>query len=101
MSCECHQVGGPWVSYDPDCPAHGDEAQRQEAIRERDEQEREERHKDELIEAAKPRWIKVKDCPPKPGFIVKRWSRKGAVWAGYFSGADKELSFDEYIQLPE
>lgn len=24
--CECYQVGGPWISEDPDCPTHGDEA---------------------------------------------------------------------------
>lgn len=26
MSCECYQVGGPWITYDPSCPTHGDEA---------------------------------------------------------------------------
>jgi hypothetical protein len=28
MSCQCHQIGGPFIAEDPDCPAHGREAQR-------------------------------------------------------------------------
>lgn len=28
MSCECHQIGGRFIAEDPDCPAHGYEAQR-------------------------------------------------------------------------
>jgi hypothetical protein len=27
MSCECYQVGGRFIAEDPDCPAHGIEAQ--------------------------------------------------------------------------
>jgi len=27
MSCLCHQIGGPFIAEDPDCPAHGREAQ--------------------------------------------------------------------------
>jgi hypothetical protein len=23
MMCECNKIGGPWVTVDPDCPAHG------------------------------------------------------------------------------
>ena len=23
MSCECFQIGGPFIAEDPDCPAHG------------------------------------------------------------------------------
>jgi len=23
MSCECNQIGGPFIAEDPDCPAHG------------------------------------------------------------------------------
>lgn len=23
MACQCHQVGGPFIAEDPDCPAHG------------------------------------------------------------------------------
>lgn len=99
MSCECYQIGGPWITYDPSCPAHGDDAQREEKLRERAEEEREERHQAEL-EAAKIKWIKVKDVPPKPGMIVKKF-KNGAVWAGRYSGAEKESSFVEYIQLPE
>lgn len=26
--CECYQVGGPWIDYDPDCPIHGNDARR-------------------------------------------------------------------------
>ena len=92
MGCQCYQTGGPWITYDPDCPAHGDEAQRLEAEREAEQEA--------LIEAAKPKWIKVKDKAPEPGLIVKRF-RNGAVWAGMYSGSEKELSFVEYIQLPE
>ena len=21
--CECYQIGGPWIAEDPECPAHG------------------------------------------------------------------------------
>jgi hypothetical protein len=35
--CECYQIGGPWITYDPDCPAHGTEA------RARDEQQTDDR----------------------------------------------------------
>lgn len=31
MSCECYQIGGPFIAEDPDCPAHGTEAQRRRA----------------------------------------------------------------------
>lgn len=27
MSCECHQIGGPWIAEDPNCPRHGVAAQ--------------------------------------------------------------------------
>lgn len=29
MSCasRCYEIGGPWITYDPDCPIHGNEAQ--------------------------------------------------------------------------
>jgi hypothetical protein len=23
MSCQCYQIGGPFIAEDPDCPAHG------------------------------------------------------------------------------
>lgn len=41
MGCQCHQIGGPFIAEDPDCPAHGREAQeeaqrREEVIRELD-----------------------------------------------------------------
>lgn len=46
--CECYKVGGPWVDYDPNCPVHGDEAQR---IQEQERQEKEEtRHREESLE---------------------------------------------------
>ncbi len=31
MSCECYQIGGRFIAEDPDCPAHGTEAQRRQA----------------------------------------------------------------------
>lgn len=32
MSCQCFQIGGPFIAEDPDCPAHGREAQ-EESVR--------------------------------------------------------------------
>lgn len=31
--CECHQIGGPWIAEDPNCPVHGTVAQRKERER--------------------------------------------------------------------
>jgi hypothetical protein len=28
MSCECYQIGGRFIAEDPNCPIHGDDAQR-------------------------------------------------------------------------
>lgn len=28
--CECYQIGGPWIDFDPSCPEHGHDAQRRE-----------------------------------------------------------------------
>lgn len=30
MNCghECYKIGGPWIAEDPNCPVHGQEAQR-------------------------------------------------------------------------
>lgn len=125
MSCECYKIGGPWITYDPSCPAHGDDAQRKERQREREQEELEERHQRELQERDRKiellertggifrstptldalsnefiKWIKVSDVPPKPGMIVKKF-KNGAVWAGRYNGTEKESSFVEYIQLPE
>ena len=44
--CECYTIGGPFVSFDPDCPAHGLEAQR-----ERQEQEYRETAMQDRIDA--------------------------------------------------
>ena len=33
MSCQCYQIGGPFIAEDPDCPTHGQEAQRVEKHR--------------------------------------------------------------------
>ena len=30
--CDCYKVGGPWIAEDPDCPIHGNDAQRQQAM---------------------------------------------------------------------
>ena len=40
MSCQCYQIGGPFISFDPDCPAHGLEAQAREREQEREDAER-------------------------------------------------------------
>lgn len=50
MSCECYQIGGRFIAEDPDCPAHGTEAQRLQA-----EAEEESRLKDEKILALEAR----------------------------------------------
>jgi hypothetical protein len=36
MKCgyQCHEIGGPWISENPECPVHGIEAQREEKYRE-------------------------------------------------------------------
>jgi hypothetical protein len=35
MSCECYKVGGRFIAEDPDCPAHGRDAQAAERSRDR------------------------------------------------------------------
>lgn len=34
MSCasRCFEIGGPWITYDPNCPLHGDEAREREKL---------------------------------------------------------------------
>ena len=32
MTCECYQIGGPWITYDPNCAEHGDEARHREQM---------------------------------------------------------------------
>ncbi len=116
----CYEPGGPWIQEDPNCPIHGYEAQRAEREREQERQEREEREEDlaEQLEETNSRlealerafeqlqskvslnWVKVKDNPPVPGLIVKRF-KNGTIWAGQYNGTEKESSFVEYIQLPE
>lgn len=115
MGCQsrCYEIGGPWIAEDPNCPIHGVDAQREAEIREeeRRQQEEEDAERDERIEALeetlaqmqkmlKPKWISVKDSPPTPGMIVKKF-KNGSVWAGYYSGTEKESAFVEYIRLPE
>jgi hypothetical protein len=34
VTCDCYTVGGPWVSYDPDCAEHGDDARQRNATAE-------------------------------------------------------------------
>lgn len=47
------------------------------------------------------KWVKLADRRPAPGcLIVKRWVASGSVWAGVYSGSDKDSSFDEWIELP-
>lgn len=46
-------------------------------------------------------WIKVAERMPDSGqLIVKRWNN-GAVWAGRYSGTEKDSSFDAWCPLPE
>lgn len=33
MSCQCHQIGGPFIAEDPDCEVHGRQAQEAEQER--------------------------------------------------------------------
>jgi hypothetical protein len=35
MSCEhrCYEMGGPWITVDPDCPIHGTDAQAEQYAR--------------------------------------------------------------------
>lgn len=28
--CDCYKIGGPWITFDPECAEHGYEAQRKE-----------------------------------------------------------------------
>jgi hypothetical protein len=41
MRCEyqCHEIGGPWIAENPDCPVHGREAQLRERAEETDQYE--------------------------------------------------------------
>lgn len=34
IMCQCHQIGGPFIAEDPECPVHGRDAQRSESHRE-------------------------------------------------------------------
>lgn len=34
----CYEIGGPWITFDPECPVHGNDAQREAAEREAREQ---------------------------------------------------------------
>lgn len=36
--CECYKIGGPWITFDPDCPEHGYAAQDREKQLEEDEE---------------------------------------------------------------
>lgn len=45
-------------------------------------------------------WVQTSDRRPDAGrYIVKRW-KNGSVWAGVYSGTDKDSSFDEWCYLP-
>lgn len=39
-SCDCYKVGGPFIAEDPDCPAHGTQAQAEREQREAQEKAR-------------------------------------------------------------
>jgi hypothetical protein len=112
MSCssQCYVIGGPWIAEDPNCPIHGVDAQRESEIREeeRRQQEEDDAERDERLEALEESlaamqkmmgWKKVADGLPQKGMIVKKF-KNGSVWAGFYSGTEKESAFVEYIQLP-
>jgi len=121
MGCQsrCYEPGGPWIQEDPNCPIHGYEAQRAEREREQERRDQEEENEElaEQLEQTNARlealekafaeiqgrialnWTKVKEKPPVPGLIVKRF-KDGSIWAGPYNGTEKESSFVEYIQLP-
>lgn len=45
-------------------------------------------------------WVRTSERRPDAGrLIVKRW-KSGSVWAGVYSGTDKDSSFDEWCYLP-
>jgi hypothetical protein len=48
MTCECYQIGGRFIAEDPDCPAHGEVAQREDRERMLREMDIEDRLKDLL-----------------------------------------------------
>lgn len=98
MTCQCFQVGGPFISEDPDCPAHGTEAQR--AERERDAELTRLRAEVEALraDAERYRWLRRQDwfssplcvvTEPKqailPGFLAPSWDHLDGV-------IDKEMS---------
>jgi len=46
-------------------------------------------------------WTKTKDQrPPADALIVKRW-KNGAVWAGKYSGSEKDSAFDEWFLVED
>lgn len=46
-------------------------------------------------------WFKITDQRPAAGrLIVKRW-KSGAVWAGRYTGTDKDSSFDEWCYVED
>lgn len=45
-------------------------------------------------------WVPLSEKRPDAGrLIVKRW-KNGSVWAGVYSGSEKDSSFDEWVYLP-
>lgn len=45
-------------------------------------------------------WISMEQRRPAPGtLIVKKW-KSGSVWAGVYTGGEKDASFDEWCELP-
>lgn len=45
MRCayQCHEIGGPWIAENPDCPTHGYEARQREKWADEEKQELEDR----------------------------------------------------------
>lgn len=59
MGCQCYQIGGPFIAEDPDCPAHGREAQR-EAQREASRREEVITELDAALDSEEPEQIEAK-----------------------------------------
>jgi hypothetical protein len=60
--CDCYKIGGPWIAEDPECPIHGQRAQKNE--KEQAERDTQYQEKIESLEA------RVLDLEEKLTFIV-------------------------------
>lgn len=69
MSCDCYKIGGPWITYDPNCPKHGDYAQREQ--QEMEEQQAEaQKTMDDIISTVDQIQLKLKEIERKLDLII-------------------------------